>query len=227
MYKFNGMKIGTVTSWREHFTEEYNDDGQLTLLSKETYHHTETESEVVLGQHTLLPKKKDHDESEDELAFDYRYVITATDLRRVSGEGNTIYVQLYLTPEPKDWHESSLTSASTTYGWEKETKEYILEHMRPQDAIENGYGVLFGRDSVEYDPDIYDEGFYDILDNKDATKMIDAAASAVQFYNGTRGFVIDKFQNRIGTTGWDTLHECLNGKDKIKATLDRLEAQNK
>lgn len=200
MCTFAGMKIGTVSPWQDSFTEEYNDDGQLTLLSKETYRH-----------------------EEEGLAFDYRYVITATDLKRVSGEGNVVQILLYLVPEPKDWHESSLMNAARTYGWEKEPREVILEQMRPQDAIENGFAVLFGQDSVEYDPN--EEGFYDVLDNAEAVEKLNAVASALQFYDNTRGFALDRPQNRIGTTGWDTLNECLNGKDKIQAGLDRMKAE--
>lgn len=205
MCTFNGMKIGTVKPWQENFTEEYNDDGRLTLLSKETYRH-----------------------EEEGLAFDYRYVIQAVDMCRAAAESGTIYIDLYLVPEPKDWCEDSLKKAAVTYGWEKEPREEILKQMRPQDGIENGYGVLVGRDEVGYDPEEHDEGFYDVLENEDALKTINAAASAVQFYDNTRGFVLDKFQNRIGTTGWDTLNECLNGKDKIQAGLERIkELQSK
>lgn len=202
MCAFSGIEIGTVIPWQEHFVQEYNDDGELKLLSKQTYRH-----------------------EEEGLTFDYRYVITATDLRRTSGEGSDIYIELYLTPEPKDWCEASLISAATAYGWEKEPKEEILQKMRPQDAIENGYAVLFGRDSVKYDPEVYDEGFYDVLGNEDVVKKINAAASLVQFYDYTRGFGLDKYQNRIGSTGWDTLDECLNGKDKIQAALNRMKDQ--
>lgn len=199
MYTFDNIEIGTVVPWQERFTEEYNDDGQLTLLSKETYHH-----------------------EEEGLVFDYRYAITAVDMRRAAGEGNVICVQLYLVPEPKDWYESSLKSAAVAYGWEKESRESILEQMRPQDAIESGYAVLFGRDQIEYDSEVHDEGFYDILENEDALKKINATASAVEFYDGTRGFALDKFQNRIGSTGWDVLNECLYGKDMVQAGLDRM-----
>lgn len=202
MYTFNGMEIGTVKPWQENFTQEYNDDGQLTLLSKETYRH------------------------EDEgLDFGYRYVVTALDMRRAAGEGNVVWVQLYLVPEPGSWCEESLRKAATAYGWEKEPVASILEKMWPQDAIENGYGVLFGRDHVEYDPQAHDEGFYDVLDNRDVKNMVDAAASAVGLYDNTRGFSLDKFQNRIGSTGWDVLNECLHGRDMIRAGLERLEAR--
>ena len=60
------------------------------------------------------------------------------------------------------------------------------------------------------------------LENKDVLEKVNAAASAVAFYDGTRGFALDRYQNRIGSTGWDTLNECLHGKDKIKAGLERL-----
>lgn len=63
MHTFDGMEIGTVTSWEDSFTEEYNDDGQLTLLSKKAFHH-----------------------EEPELDFNYRYVITAVDMCRAAGK---------------------------------------------------------------------------------------------------------------------------------------------
>lgn len=202
MYSFDNIKTGTTTPWQEQFIEEYNDDGQLTLLSKETFHH-----------------------EEPDLTFDYRYAITAIDMRAAVGEGDTICIQLYLVPEPKDWCEASLRKAAVSYGWEKESRESILQQMRPQDAIENGYGVLVGRDIVAYDTSVYEDGFYDILDNGNAVEKINAAASIVAFYDATRGFVLDSFQNRVGTTGWDVLNECLHGKDMIQAGLDRLRKQ--
>lgn len=202
MHTFDGMEIGTVTSWEDSFTEEYNDDGQLTLLSKKTFHH-----------------------EEPELDFNYRYVITAVDMCRAAGEGSIVWIQLYLVPEPKDWCRESLLKAAASYGLEKEPEDRIREAMKPQDAIENGYGVLFGRDSVDYGPDNDGEGLYDVLENKDVLKKVNAAASAVAFYDGTRGFALDRCQNRIGSTGWDTLNECLHGKDKIQAGLERLKKQ--
>ena len=47
MHTFDGMEIGTVTSWEDNFTEEYNDDGQLTLLSKKAFHHEEPELDLI------------------------------------------------------------------------------------------------------------------------------------------------------------------------------------
>ena len=202
MCTFNEIKIGTVTPWEDDFTEEYNDDGQLTLLSKKTFHH-----------------------EEPGLDFDYRYTITAVDMQRAAGEGSTVWIQLYLVPEPKDWCRESLLKASVAYGLEKEPEDKILEAMRPQDGIENGYGVLFGRDCVDYGPDNEGEGLYDVLENKDVKDKVNAAASAVAFYDNTRGFALDKYQNRIGSTGWDVLTECLRGKDKIQAGLERLRKQ--
>lgn len=202
MHSFDNIKTGTTTPWQEQFTEEYNDDGQLTLLSKEMFHH-----------------------EEPGLIFDYRYVITALDMQAAVGEGNTIGIELYLVPEPKDWCEASLRKAAVSYGWEKESRESILQRMRPQDAIENGYAVLVGRDTVTYDPAVYEDGFYNVLDNKDVAEKINTAASIVAFYDATRGFVLDSFQNRVGTTGWDVLEDCLHGKDMIQTGLNRLAKQ--
>lgn len=39
--------------------------------------------------------------------------------------------------------------------------------------------------------------------------------------NSTRGFALDKAWNAIGSTGWDLLHDMINGDDFIKRTLNR------
>jgi hypothetical protein len=36
-----------------------------------------------------------------------------------------------------------------------------------------------------------------------------------------RGFYLDRPWNMLGTNGWDTLRECIDGSDAILATLDR------
>ena len=69
MCTFDGMEIGTVAPWEDNFTEEYNDDGQLTLLSKAVFHH-----------------------KEPGLDFDYRYIITAVDMCRAAGEGSIVWI---------------------------------------------------------------------------------------------------------------------------------------
>lgn len=200
MCTFNGMGIGTVKPWKDNFTEEYNDDGELVLVSK------------AAGRH-----------EEEGLAFGYRFVITAHDIRGRGKDNGVICICMYMALDPKDWCEKALREAAALYGWEKEDRASILEKMRPEDAVKAGNAVLFGKDSVEYSLDECEDGFYDVLENREAAEKIDAAASAAGFYENASGFFLDKYQNRIGSTGWDTLNEVLHGKDRIRAALERVE----
>lgn len=57
--------------------------------------------------------------------------------------------------------------------------------------------------------------------SKKITDKLNDIATVVDTIDAMRGFYLDKAWNRMGTTGWDSLHEMVEGKDAIFATINR------
>ncbi len=73
------------------------------------------------------------------------------------------------------------------------------------DVIEHGFGVRMGEQVLGSNVD------------KIKTELADQSEAAA----GLIGFYLDRAWNQIGTTGWDSLNEILNGKSAIQETLRR------
>lgn len=198
---FSGFRTAITSDWKEKFDELYNDDGQAVFVSKNVFHH------------------------EDEMSFDYRYIINAIDMYSATGwaEGsNYISIRLYIMPEVSYWSDKALKDAAKLNGWENESIDALKEMLNAQDAISCGYIILCGDDAVYFDEKEYEDGFYDVLDNPEVIEKMNVIASAMEMIDACRGYAIDAAWNLLGTTGWDTLEEVLKGKDAIYASINRI-----
>ena len=43
----------------------------------------------------------------------------------------------------------------------------------------------------------------------------------IPFLDNTRGFCLDRYVNRIGSTGWDIIFNCIKGESFIQRALKR------
>lgn len=140
------------------------------------------------------------DEDEDEPRFDYKYVATAD-----WTEDGILYA-LYLVPTGEWLCEKKRKSVADFVGRDENEIDVC-------DIQSYGLSILCGSELIKGLEEV-DESVFDRI------------ASVVDFYDRTLGYTLDKYVNRIGTTGWDILDDALNGVDFVKATLDRYKKED-
>lgn len=135
----------------------------------------------------------DHDDDPD-IKFKYQYVITCW----VSPENNECYYQLRIVPTFDSLHQSRKDKVVDFCG---------CEQVSISDMIGYGMSVLMDSTSSE---------------NGYGQKIADNIAQVIDTIDSFFGFYLDKYQNRIGTTGWDMMSDFIKGEDWDKATFARL-----
>ena len=177
----------------------------------------EVEKDLDYGDTRLLWSKRNYTCClDDDREVEFKLVVQVEDLYGISGEESwkgTVDIEVLLVPLAKCCNEATLKKANTDE--DRPTDE--------QDLFDSGCYVVMGRETLEGI-----EGDTP-LDTEVVEDKIKAAVASMTFYGGTCGFSLDRYQNRIGSTGWDYLNEwCGNGLDACNAALDRWKAkQNK
>ena len=168
------------------------------------------------GERWLLWSKSTYKCYLDEKEVEFKLVVQADDLYGLCGDKfckGKVEVELYLVPLAKCCNEATLKKANG--GDDRPTDE--------QDLFDYGCTVLMGRESLE---DIEGD---DPLETDTVKHTVHSAVAVLSAYGGMCGFYLDRYQNRIGSTGWDYLNEwCGDGTDFCQAALNRWKAeQNK
>lgn len=164
---FGGFTPSQVEDANKTFDCLLDDSERIELASKEEFHHTE-----------------------DELNFDYRYVIIA--ILYDDGNGGVKWdVTLQLVPSPQSLCEKAA------------------------DMVCDCCGI--GRDEITH-TDISDYGYSidvatETTNEKDPKHLIDLAATITSVADSLRVFILDKHINWMAT-GWDLLQDCINGKER-------------
>lgn len=198
---FAGWRPGNpdqIIPWKEKFDEEYNDEGQLTLLSKETY-------------------KAEADE--DMPAFEYRYIIKAM-ITAFGTKQKTICFRLYMCPLRKYWKPEVLKDFSEDNNEDWSFKDAADSGILPHIGEEY---LDYTDDDVPPDENgnkWYDY-FYHITNWTKANEMLNIIATVLLPMDRTRGYGLDQIWNQLGNTGWDLLEYILSGKDWVNAALLR------
>ena len=123
MKSFGGWEPSQIIDWKEKFEIEYDDDGQLTLVSKETFKH----------------------EDDDIPDFEYKYAIRCWDLYRFGSDEHTISIELFMVVLPQYWCKKKQEELAKQY-------DYInFDKIWFEDLIE--YGVRVGDEYVNYNED--------------------------------------------------------------------------
>lgn len=189
---FSGINPNETLKWEDIFEQEYNDAGQLILVSKEKFSH-----------------------EDDDFRFDYHYAINAVDMYFFTADASVpfIKIDLLIVPDARYWNDELIADVAKELGMENASKEDIISSINVSDAISHIATVTTGKDTVKYDVEKYEDGFYDILDNEDVVNKLNAVASVIPVVDSFRGFSLDREWNGIGTTGWDTIKWVLNGGD--------------
>ena len=144
-----------------------------------------------------MSKEVFHHDVEDDPKdnFDYRYMIEAY---QCEDDGNTYY-HIYMVP-----CYSSLSD---------KMKKNVLDcaGVEPEDIN---------------DRDVFDYGCMIVLDSEKQEgeynpETMDKIATVYKCIDSLRGFYLDRFQNRIGNTGWDMLAYYMNDEDFTEKALER------
>lgn len=202
MLSFAGWRPGSpeqIIPWKKKFDEEYSDDGQLTLLSKEIY-------------------KAEADE--DIPAFEYRYIIKAIDLQVFGSDQKTICTRLYMCPLQQYWKSEVLKGLSEDdsedWFFEDAVNSDILPYIGEEYLDYTDDDVLPDKNGNKW----YDY-FYHITDWSKANELLNIIATVLDPMNSTRGYGLDQVWNQLGNNGWDLLEHILKGKDWLNAALKR------
>lgn len=163
---FGGITPGQVEDASKSFDCILDDSEHIELLSKTEYHHVE----------------------DDELTFDFRYLITANLCGDENGNDKW-YVTLYLVPSPQSLCKEKADSVCDCCGVD-------MSELNHSDINDYGCSVNVATETTS---------------EQDPQHLIDLASSIVPMVNAIRGFILDKRVNFAGTTGWDVLQNAING----------------
>ena len=179
MFKFDGITVFQLEDTRDKFDWIYDNDCEILIISKKTYHHRE-----------------------EGLNFDYKYAISALNMMSITDdeqftEDNAYDVSIYLIVSP-----TSL---------DKELKEDIKKstggYCDYQDIYSYGLGVRLLNDNHSMN---------------DIEEFMYKVGNVIEPLDFMRGFYLDRPVNKIGSTGWDLILNCLDGKSFIERTLERM-----
>lgn len=152
--------------------------------------------------------KKTYKHEEDGFTFDYKYVVRVEDFYELSGDEefkDKLNFELFMVPTKDSFCDCKLEQIAKSSCVE-------LDEVNNYDIVSYGCGAGLGSEMVS--------GIKSWKSRKITDKLNDIA-TVVDTIDAMRGFYLDRAWNRMGTTGWDSLHEMVNGTDMIKATLDR------
>ena len=139
-------------------------------------------------------------------------------------------VELYLYIEDLDMSEYDTTTDHIVSigvipsfdSLSEKNKESILDQFMPEDRER----MLEDKESLLYDIFLY--GMHvalktESVSESEAEHKVESAIACRHAVSGLIGFDLDRYQNRIGNTGWDFLDSYCTDKDLIQMALARVE----
>lgn len=135
--------------------------------------------------------RKVYDQNDPDLPFKYKYVYQESEVE------DGLLSDLTLVMMPESLGEKVRANMARVAGIEE-------KDLNETDVAMDGRGcVLIASKFIE------DE---DGIDNPDEDERVketrETAANCLSAFDGLLGFYLDKYQNRLGTTGWDVLREA-------------------
>lgn len=203
MREFGGISANVKeVDFNKHFEEYYDGDDRVVYFSKKTFRH---EEELM-----LVPSFKG-------LTFNYKYAIVVTDVQFYSGDGDApISVELMLVPSFYDLTEENKENIRDYNGY---GDDEICEEWLWMDVLEYSFAVKMGEESIDNPTEDIRDGW---VESEPIQAILENITATYESIDTFRGFYLDRAWNMVGTTGWDTLEECVLGKDAIGASLDRI-----
>lgn len=155
--------------------------------------------------------KKTYRHEEYGFTFDYKMVVRVEYFYEMSGEEefkDKMFFELLMVPTKECFNKDKLESIAHSSCVE-------VEDVNNYDIVSYGCGAALATEMV---------GGIKSWRSKKITNKLNDIATVLETIDSLRGFYLDKAWNRIGTTGWDSLHEMVSGTDAIRETLNRYSA---
>lgn len=154
------------------------------------------------GETDYFVTKKVYEHREDELNFDYQYLVGVMDMAAIGGD-EEINVCLSIVPTKESVCKKEMDKMLECFG-------IPFEQVEPYDFGDYGNYVQIAGESFTYEE--WENEKEDILD---------LIASVIPTIDAFFGFYMDRCINRIGTTGWDMIESWVSGTDPYTAPFDR------
>ena len=155
-----------------------------------------------------VSKEQFHHDEDDDFKFDYKYVVRFVDYSQYT-DYDKIGYELLMVVMPNSLHKSQIEELAKQFGEDFDPKQIDL-----RDVIDClTASVAFGRGEIDN---------WDEVDNE-----LLKIAHVFDVMDRFRGFSLDKYVNRIGTTGWDVLAHATKGEDLFQPALDRYKKEMK
>lgn len=172
--------------------------------------HVDGDYDNGCEERILWSKKTYKCELDKEIEF--KLALRVQDIYGLCGDcKGEVTLEVLLVPLAKCCSAKTLERAS--YG--------AARHIDEDDLLNYGCYVLMGRETL------YDVEGDNPLDTDAVKNKVNCAVVCFDLYGSLCGFYLDRYQNRIGSTGWDYLNEWCHDIDSCKAALDRWEASKK
>ena len=179
-FTFGNITIFDLEDMKDKMDCIFDSDDEIILLTKKTYKH-----------------------EEENLSFEYKYAVSAVDMRFIEDEqfteDNAFGIEIYLVVAPTSLHKDVI----------EKIKEITDGYCEYQDILQYGLGVRMLYENKGYPVENIEETMYKI-------------ANFIEYVDTLRGFYLDKPINRIGSTGWDIIFNCVDGESFIKRTIGRI-----
>jgi len=166
-------------------------------------------------EHIYFCTKKVYTYEDDQMCFNYRYVVYCILLDEHEGCNFNHVIAISMAVEPEHVNFDVLYNAAYAYGLEgtdymPDCVDIARESGTPMRFLEEGISLEF-RPWFEQD----------VFINK-----INAASAIIGTIDAQRTAYLDKVWNKMGTTGWDSLRYYLYGDCPIKASLSKTSLHN-
>lgn len=179
-FKFGGLSVRALEDVSEDMRILYDNGDEILMITKKTYEHRE-----------------------EEMNFDYKYLIHAIDMYEATGdsmydEEEPFHIHVSMVVAPNSLHPNAVESI-------KDSSDGYCDYL---DIYEYGFSVTMLEDDKLYPAKGIEELMYNV-------------AYFIPIIDSMRGFHLDKSWNRMGSTGWDTLKECVSNESVITKALNR------
>jgi hypothetical protein len=188
-------EFGGISTYKEkvdfdkHFEEYYDSDDREVYFSKKTFRH----------------------EEEGYLDFSYKYAIVVTDVNAYNGEEDApIVVELMLVPSFNDLTKENKEGLIESGGY---GDNEISEDWLWMDVLDYSYAVKIGEESIDNPTEDVRDGW---VNSEPIKAILESVVAVYESIDRIRGFYLDRAWNMIGTTGWDTLRNAINGEPLFK-----------
>ena len=173
----------------KHFEEYYDSDDRVVYFSKRTFRH----------------------EEEGYLDFSYKYAIVVTDVGAYTGEEDApIVVELMLVPSFNDLTEENKEGLRESGGY---GDNEISEDWLWLDVLDYSYAVKMGEEIIDNPTEDVRDGW---IESEPIKAILESVVAVYESIDRIRGFYLDRAWNMVGTTGWDTLNNAINGEPLFK-----------